>query len=83
VLSVPVASVVHIDDKNRVAVRNPEGAIELREVTLGKSNAQAVEVKRGLQAGDRVFLDPKARMTEPAQGVPRRPPTKPSPLDPR
>jgi len=83
VLTVPVASVVNIDDNDGVAVRTPQGAIEFREVTLGRSNTQAVEVKQGLKPGDRVFLDPKARMTEPAKGAPRSSPMKPPPPDPR
>ena len=65
VLAVPIASVVSLDGKDRVAVRTTEGAIELREVTLGKSNDKAVEVKQGLRPGDRVFLDPMARPVGP------------------
>ena len=72
VLTVPVASVVHIDDKDRVAIWTREGTIELREVTLGKSNAKDIEVKRGLKPGDRVFLDPAARITKPPQGPSRK-----------
>ena len=71
VLSVPVASVLHVDAKDRVALRTPEGGIELREVTLGRANFQAVEVKQGLQVGDRVILDPSARKGEPTKPLRR------------
>jgi HlyD family secretion protein len=64
VLSVPIASVVQFNDKDHVAVKTPEGAIEWREVGLGLSNDKHVEVKKGLRPGDLVVLDPIAQMSE-------------------
>jgi len=85
VLTVPITAVVQIDDQDRVMVKTPEGAIELRAVTLGKENNQAIEVKQGLRPGDRVFLDPSARVSEPIKTKlrqrPGRSPT-PAPTDP-
>src|SRR6185312_15590436 len=64
VLSVPIAAVVHFDDKDQVAVKTPEGEIEWRKVTLGLNNGAMVEVKNGLRPGDLVVLDPAAHMSE-------------------
>ena len=64
VLAVPVASVVRYGDKDHVAVKLAEGAIDWREVTLGETNSEVVEVKGGLKAGEAVVLNPVALMTE-------------------
>ena len=60
VLSVPLQAIVHYEGKDHVAVRKPGGAIELREVALGKSNDKLVEVTSGLESGDTVILNPLA-----------------------
>ena len=64
VLSVPDAAVVRFDDKDHVAIPKPEGQVEWREVTLGLSNGESVEVKAGLNPGDLVILDPVDRMPQ-------------------
>jgi HlyD family secretion protein len=79
VLAVPVGSVVRFGGKDRVAVRLPDGGIELREVALGETNDEVVEVRRGLKAGEVVILDPVARMTEEEKRQKFGPPIKPTP----
>ena len=78
VLTVPITAVIQIDDQDRVMVKTPGGTIELRVVTLGKGNNQAIEVNQGLRPGDRVFLDPSARLSEPMKTKLRQRPGRPS-----
>ena len=80
VLTVPATSIIERDDKYRVAVRVPEGGIEWRELTLGRSDGKVVEVKQGLRPGDLVILDPMAQLSEKEkQEMLRKPPTAPAP----
>ena len=72
VLAVPVASVVPVDDGHRVAVQAPGGAVEWRGVALGATNAESVEVRRGLRPGDRVLLAPPRRGGDPTKATHRR-----------
>ena len=58
VLTVPVKIIRQADGKTYVAVPEPDGKVDVREVTLGESNDQVVEVKKGLQSGERVSLFP-------------------------
>ena len=58
VLSVPVGAVVHYGDKDHVAVKRPDGGVEWRDVVLGASDGENVEVKEGLRAGE--TGDPRA-----------------------
>ena len=64
VLSVPVQAVVQYDKKDHVAVRTPGGRLEWREVTLGRTNEQAIEVKAGLKPGEAVVVEPGPLLTE-------------------
>ena len=64
VLSVPVGAVVRYEDKDHVAVKKADGGIEWREVTLGLSNDQVVEVKQGIKAGEQVAVKPLDLLTE-------------------
>jgi RND family efflux transporter MFP subunit len=61
VLSVPVSSVIR-DRKNDhspyVAVEKPDGTVEWRNVTLGRANGAAFEVKEGLKPGETIVIDP-------------------------
>ena len=41
-----------------MAVKKSDGGFEWREVTLGASNADTFEVKKGLIAGEQVILEP-------------------------
>ena len=58
VLSVPVEAVVRYDNKDHVAVKKADGTIEWREVTLGLSNDELVEVKQGIKSGEQVAAKP-------------------------
>ncbi|WP_250847066.1 sigma-70 family RNA polymerase sigma factor [Aquisphaera insulae] len=64
-LTVPVKAVISQVNSHRVAVKLPDGRIELREVTLGDSDESQAEVKTGLQAGDRVIINPVGRLVSP------------------
>ncbi|WP_237722735.1 sigma-70 family RNA polymerase sigma factor [Singulisphaera acidiphila] len=58
VLSVPLQAVRHDDGKDYVAVKKPDGNVDWREVTLGASDGKRIEVKRGLESGERVVDRP-------------------------
>ena len=63
-LSVPVDAIVHYNEKDHVAVKKPDGAIDWRDVTLGQSNGQLVEVKQGIKSGELVVTKPGALLSE-------------------
>jgi Cu(I)/Ag(I) efflux system membrane fusion protein len=58
-LTVPV-SAVDTDSKNQnagtVMVVNPEGTVEVRNVTLGLETSDSIEVRSGLRQGEQVIL---------------------------
>jgi HlyD family secretion protein len=60
VLKLPVEAILTDNEHFRVAVRKPDGAIEIRRVELGLSDEKVVEVKKGLSIGESVVLDPAA-----------------------
>ncbi len=64
VLSVPATSILEFKGKDYVYVRKAEAGFERREVTLGISDDKVVEVKKGLDEGDRVVLSPTLLLTE-------------------
>ena len=64
VLSVPVEAVVRYDDKDHVAVKKPDGAIEWQQVRLGQSNDQLVEVTQGIKNGEHVVVKPHVLLSE-------------------
>lgn len=64
VISVPVPAVLQYKGKDHIAVRGSEGKFNFREVTLGISNDQLVEVKSGLKENDLVALNPMSLMSE-------------------
>jgi multidrug efflux pump subunit AcrA (membrane-fusion protein) len=59
VLNVPVQAVVPVGRKRYCFVQSGK-AVDVREVVLGISDNRAVEVRTGLDAGDRVLLSPRA-----------------------
>jgi HlyD family secretion protein len=63
VLSVPVESVLSYDGKEHVAVRKPDGMVELRNVVLGISDGKRVEITRGLESNESVVMNPVAFMS--------------------
>jgi RNA polymerase sigma factor (sigma-70 family) len=78
VLTVPVVAVLQFDDKDHVAVKKPGGGSEFREVALGESDGESVEVRQGLRSGESVILDPAALMTDAERRAKLAVPTKPA-----
>lgn len=64
VLSVPIQAVVQYGGKDHVLVRKPSGELDWRDVNFGMSNGKMIEVKSGLEADDRVVLQPLSLMSE-------------------
>ena len=62
VLSVPVQSILEFKNKDTVFIKDGDG-FRREEVTLGISNDQHVEVKKGLKTGDLVAMTPLALLT--------------------
>jgi RND family efflux transporter MFP subunit len=64
VLSIPKRALVQdgfggASGQGTVLVQRQGGKSEWRQVTLGRSNAQRVEIKDGLREGDVILLDPR------------------------
>lgn len=59
-LFVPAAAVVRRAELSAVYVLNPDGRPMLRQVRLGRASGDQVEVLAGVEAGERVALDPQA-----------------------
>jgi RND family efflux transporter MFP subunit len=57
-LAVPAASVVRRSEVTAVYTVATDGSISFRQVRLGRTAGDRVEVLAGLHAGDRVALDP-------------------------
>jgi len=57
-LSVPTNTLLFRGEGTRVAVVGAGGKVALRAVTLGRNNGTSVEVTSGLQATDRLVLNP-------------------------
>jgi HlyD family secretion protein len=81
VLVVPVQAVGQISGQHCSYVFGP-GGVERRDVSVGENNEKFVEVKSGLDEGERVMLDARARATAEAKANERNgtePPPKPEP----
>jgi RND family efflux transporter MFP subunit len=73
VLRVPVSAVISRDGKIQVAVKNADGAVVWREVTLGLTNGKQVEIQKGLQKGEKVIVYPERLANdEPARSTKTR-----------
>jgi RND family efflux transporter MFP subunit len=57
VLTVPASALRSFDGKTHVAVKRDDGGFDWREVTPGLSDGASVEIKDGLQSGERVIRD--------------------------
>jgi HlyD family secretion protein len=64
VLAVPIQAVVSRDGKNRLAVKNSDGEIEWRDVTLGLSDGKLVEVTDGIESGEALVVKPQTHSSE-------------------
>jgi multidrug efflux pump subunit AcrA (membrane-fusion protein) len=62
-LSIPTRAVIKRTELYGVYVVDGNGKAQLRQVRLGKTQGDRVEVLAGLQAGERVALDPLAATT--------------------
>jgi RND family efflux transporter MFP subunit len=63
-IGVPVGAVVLYDGKYHVALNQPDGHVEWRDVVLGAGDDKTVEVKEGLREGDQVILDPAPYLSD-------------------
>jgi HlyD family secretion protein len=63
VLTVPVQAILQFKDKDWAFVKDGDG-FRKQELTLGVSNDQHVEVKKGLSDGDQVAMTPTMLLTE-------------------
>jgi HlyD family secretion protein len=66
VLAIPVQAVAEAKGKHFAYVVTADG-VDRREVTVGENNEKFVEVRAGLQEGESVCLDARARATAEAQ----------------
>jgi HlyD family secretion protein len=67
VLAVPVQAVVQHEEQHYAYVSTAAG-IERRAVTIGENNEKFTEVRAGLEEGEAVLLDARARAHAEAQG---------------
>ena len=63
-LSVPSNTLLFRGEGTRVAVVDGQGKVSLRAVTLGRNSGTTVEVTGGLQATDRLVLNPPDSLTD-------------------
>ena len=63
-LSVPSNALLFRGEGTRVALVDGQGKVTLRAVTLGRNNGTTVEVTSGLQATDRLVLNPPDSLTD-------------------
>ena len=59
-IAVPASSLVRRPEFSAVYVVDANGRAQLRQVRLGRASGDSIEVLAGLQAGDRVAIDPVA-----------------------
>jgi HlyD family secretion protein len=63
VVAVPVQAIIQLKGKDHVIVLTPTGSSR-RAVTLGLTNDKLIEIKRGLEVGESVALNPSALLSE-------------------
>jgi len=59
-IAVPASSLVRRPEFSAVYVVDANGRAQLRQVRLGRASGDSIEVLAGLQAGDRIAVDPVA-----------------------
>ncbi|NQU23198.1 MAG: efflux RND transporter periplasmic adaptor subunit [Candidatus Nealsonbacteria bacterium] len=69
VLTIQVQAIVQVGRKSWCYVKRG-GAVERCEVELGRTNTKFIEIRKGLEAGDMVVLNPEAVMGEDDQEDP-------------
>jgi HlyD family secretion protein len=63
VVAVPVQAILQFKGKDHVFVLTPNGAVK-RPVMVGLTNDKLIEIKKGLEPGENVALNPGALMSE-------------------
>lgn len=63
VLSVPLSAVERKENLFRIKILTSKNKVEERDVEVGLSTLDSIEITRGLKAGDRVILGPKKEET--------------------
>ena len=59
-LYVPVGSIVRRVELDGVYIVDAQGGAILRQVRLGRAQGERIEILSGVQAGERVAIDPQA-----------------------
>ena len=59
VLAVPLSAIERQENTFQLKVLNAENKVEEREVEVGLSTLDSIEITKGLKAGERVILGPK------------------------
>src|SRR5271169_4986676 len=57
-LTIPVNAMLFRQEGPRVAVVGPDGKVHLRTITIGKDYGATLEILGGVEAGDRVIVNP-------------------------
>jgi RND family efflux transporter MFP subunit len=70
VIRVPVQAITEIEGQHFAYVVGPAG-VERREVTVGESNEKYVQIATGMEEGERVSLDARARGAAETTGKPK------------
>jgi RND family efflux transporter MFP subunit len=74
-LSVPSNALLFRGEGTRVAVIDAQGKVRLHPVTLGRNNGTTVEITSGLQANDRLVLNPPDSLVDGDVVTTEQPPT--------
>ena len=78
-LSVPSNALLFRGEGTRVAVIDAQGKVKLHAVTLGRNNGTTVEITSGLQASDRLVLNPPDSLVDGDIVTTQQPPTAKAP----
>jgi RND family efflux transporter MFP subunit len=78
-LSVPSNALLFRGEGTRVAVIDAQGKVKLHPVTLGRNNGTTVEITSGLQASDRLVLNPPDSLVDGDIVTTQQPPTAKAP----
>jgi len=78
-LSIPANALLFRGEGTRVAVIDAQGKVTLHAVTLGRNNGTTVEVTSGLQATDRLVLNPPDSLVDGDVVTTRQPATPKAP----
>ena len=78
-LSVPSNALLFRGEGTRVAVIDAQGKVKLHPVTLGRNNGTSVEITSGLQASDRLVLNPPDSLADGDVVTTEPPPTAKAP----